>query len=261
MVQHDILGLPCHSELVSESLLNRNSHTMNLIELKGIKKQYHAKMALDGIDMIIREGDLITIFGPNGAGKTTLLKTISGIMSPTEGEIFYNNKVYSKSDIKKETFYLGHKTSLYNALTVLENMDFICRLFSLNHRGESVENILREHGLWEIRKDPVNELSQGTKKRLALAKGFFINPKVFILDEPFTGLDLRWRTSILSKIKELKGQRKSLILSTHLVEEGYELADYVAFLHKGRFLFIKKKEEVAIDEIYGLFHSLGEILK
>lgn len=234
---------------------------MNIIELRGVKKHYHAKTALDGIDIAVREGDSITIFGPNGSGKTTLLKIISGIMSPTEGKVFYNNKVYSESDIKRETFYLGHKTSLYNALTVSENMNFICRLFSLNPGEESVENVLREHGLWERRKDPVNELSQGMKKRLALAKGFLMNPRIFILDEPFTGLDLRWRYSILSKIKNLKGQGKFLILSTHLVEEGYELADYVAFLHKGRFLFIKKKEEVDVEEIYECFYSVGEVLK
>ncbi|GBE40783.1 daunorubicin/doxorubicin resistance ATP-binding protein DrrA [bacterium BMS3Bbin09] len=231
---------------------------MNLIEIRGLKKQYHAKTALNGIDIDIGERDSITVFGPNGAGKTTLLKIISGIMSPTEGNAFYNNKKYSESEMKKEVFYLGHKTSLYNALTVGENMDFICRLFSINHRGESVKNILKEHGLWERRRDPVNELSQGMKRRLALAKGFMTDPKVFILDEPFTGLDLRWRSSILSKIKDIRSQGKTVILSTHLVEEGFELATRVAFLHKGRFLFIKKKEEVKIEEIYGLFDSMGE---
>ncbi len=234
---------------------------MNIIELRGVKKQYHAETALDGIDITVREGDSITIFGPNGAGKTTLLKVISGIMSPTEGKVFYNNKVYSESDIKKETFYLGHKTSLYNALTVQENMHFICRLFSINHRGEFVDSILKEHGLWERRRDPVNELSHGMKRRLALAKGFIINPKVFVLDEPFTGLDLKWRVSVLSKIKDLRDQGKFLILSTHLVEEGYELADYIAFLHKGRFLFIRKKEEVDIKEIKEFFHSPGDALR
>jgi heme ABC exporter ATP-binding subunit CcmA len=231
---------------------------LNIIELRGIKKQYHAKTALDGINMDVKEGDSITIFGPNGAGKTTLLKILSGIMAPTEGRISYNSKSYSESDIKKEIFYLGHKASLYNTLTVLENMDFVCRLFSFNQREKSVEDTLREHGLWERRKDPVNELSQGMKRRLALAKGFIINPRVFILDEPFTGLDLQWRHSILSRIKDIKKNGKSIIVSTHLVEEGYDLADYVAFLHKGRFLFFKKKEEVDIGEIYNLFDTIGE---
>ncbi len=224
-------------------------------------KQYHAKTALNGIDISIGKQDSITVFGPNGAGKTTLLKIISGIMSPTAGNTYYNKKKYSDSDMRKEVFYLGHKTSLYNALTVGENMDFICRLFSINHRAESVRKILKEHGLWERRRDPVNELSQGMKRRLALAKGFITDPKLFILDEPFTGLDLRWRTSILAKIKEISTQGKAIIISTHLVEEGFALAKRVAFLHKGKFLFIKKKEEVKIEEIYRLFDSMGETVK
>ncbi|HDH04244.1 MAG TPA: heme ABC exporter ATP-binding protein CcmA [Nitrospirae bacterium] len=234
---------------------------MNIIELRGVEKQYHSKTALSGIDISVGERDSVTVFGPNGAGKTTLLKIISGLMQPTKGKAFYNNKAYSESDIKKEVFYLGHKTALYNALTVKENMDFTCRLFSLNHRGGSVEKTLREHGLWERRMDPVNELSQGMKKRLALAKGFITNPEVFILDEPFTGLDLGWRSSVLSKIKNIRKQGKSVIISTHLVEEGYALADRVAFLHKGKLLFIKKKEETEIGEIYGLFDSLGENIR
>jgi len=230
---------------------------LNIIELRGVRKQYHAKTALSGIDMYVRQGECITLFGPNGAGKTTLLKIISGIMSPTEGKVLYNDKPYSESDIKKDAFYLGHRTSLYNALTVMENMDFIRRLFSLDRRWQ-VEDILRGHGLWERRNDPVNELSQGMKRRLALAKGFIMNPKIFILDEPFTGLDHRWRSAVLAKIKDIKKQGKSVLISTHLVEEGHRLADRVAFLHRGKFLFIKDREEVDTGEIYGLFDSMGE---
>ncbi len=231
---------------------------MNIIKLKGISKHYHAKTALKGIDMDIGAGACITVFGPNGAGKTTLLKIISGIMAPTEGKAFYNSRSYSESEIKKETFYLGHKTSLYNALTVMENMDFVCRLYSFKQREKSVESALKENGLWERRNDPVNDLSQGMKKRLALAKGFITDPKVVILDEPFTGLDIRWRSTILSKIKEIRRRGKSVIVSTHLVEEGCELADHVAFLRKGKLLFINKREEVDTKEIYRLFASMGE---
>jgi heme ABC exporter ATP-binding subunit CcmA len=234
---------------------------MKILELIGIKKLYHSNAALKGIDLSVEKGNSLSVLGPNGAGKTTLLKIISGIMSPTEGKIIYKNNQSSENDRKKEIFFLGHKNSLYNTLTVLENINFVCRLFSRNNGDTSVENILREHGLWERRNDPVGELSQGMKRRLAIAKGFLINPEIFIMDEPFSGLDIRWRSSTLSKIKDFKRQGKSLVLSTHLVEVGYELADNIAFLHRGKILFIKKKEEVEVEEIKGLFHSLGEILK
>jgi heme ABC exporter ATP-binding subunit CcmA len=227
-----------------------------MLELKEIRKLYHSKAALQGIDLCIRAGDSVTFFGPNGAGKTTLMKIMSGIMSPTEGKVLFNAKRLSESNIRREIFYLGHKNSLYNALTVKENIDFVSRIFRRSNGEAPVDDILREHGFWERRNDPVRELSQGMKRRLALAKCFLMDPKIVILDEPFTGLDLRWRNFILSRVKELKKTGASLILTTHLVEEGYEVADYVGFLHKGRLLLLKKKDEVSIEEVYDLFNSI-----
>ncbi|MEF9426526.1 MAG: ATP-binding cassette domain-containing protein, partial [Candidatus Mariimomonas ferrooxydans] len=120
-----------------------------------------------------------------------------------------------------------------------------------------IEAVLREHGLWERRNDPIWELSQGMKRRVAIIKGFIVEPKIFILDEPFTGLDVRWRRLILLKIKELKKAGKSLVLATHLVEEGYDLADRIVFINKGSLLFIKDKKETNVEEVHELFHSLG----
>ncbi len=229
-----------------------------LLELKGIKKQFHSRPVLNDINLSVKEGESITIFGPNGAGKTTLIKILSGIMSPGEGEILFNGSSSSGPELKKNIFFLGHKNSLYNSLTVIENMDFVNSLFSRSNGSNRIETVLREHGLWERRNDPVKELSQGMKRRAAIAKGFIINPGLLILDEPFSGLDLRWRRSILSKISELKTASKSCVLVTHLVEEGYELADRIAFMNKGKFLFIKDKKEVTVKEICDLFDSLGE---
>jgi heme ABC exporter ATP-binding subunit CcmA len=234
---------------------------MNLLELTGIKKQYHAKTALDGIDLCLGEGDFLTILGPNGAGKTTLLKIMSGIMSPSEGSVKYGNRSSPESDIRKEVSYLGHKNSLYNALSVLENLEFVSRLFSHRNGRSRVEDVLKDSGLWERRNDPVSELSQGMKRRLAIIKGVITEPKVFIMDEPFTGLDLRWRKRITSSIRKFREQGRSLVLTTHLVEEGYELADNIVFLHRGKPLFVKKKSDVKVEDIYDLFDSLGEAVK
>jgi heme ABC exporter ATP-binding subunit CcmA len=231
---------------------------MILIELKGIKKHYHAKPALNGIDLSLRKGEAVTIFGPNGAGKTTLIKILSGIMSPGEGEILFNGDNVRGGGNKKHIFFLGHKNSLYNSLTVSENMDFVNRLFSRTNGSRQIETILREHGLWERRNDPVKELSQGLKRRAAIARGFIANPKVLILDEPFSGLDLKWRRSVVNKINELKSAGKALVLATHLVEEGYELADRIIFLNKGKILFVKDKQEINVQEIQDLFQSFGE---
>lgn len=229
---------------------------MTLLEIRGIKKHFHSRPALNGIDLDIREGESIALFGPNGAGKTTLIKIISGIMTPGEGGISFNGHS-SGSGMKGSIFYLGHKNSLYSTLTVTENMSFVNRLFSRGNGTQRIERVLKEHGLWERRNDPVSELSQGLKRRVAIARGFITDPKVLIMDEPFTGLDLRWRRSVLERIRALKESGKSLVLATHLVEEGYALADRIVFLNRGRILFDRKKRDTDITAILDIFNTLG----
>jgi heme ABC exporter ATP-binding subunit CcmA len=231
---------------------------MILLDLKEISKQYHSTSALNRVSLSMAKGEFLSILGPNGAGKTTLLKIMSGIMSPTSGKILYKDRALSEGAIKKEISYLGHKNSLYNSLSVLENIDFVCQLFSKRNGGSQIENILKNNGLWERRKDPVKELSQGMKRRLALIRGLITDPEVYIMDEPFIGLDLRWRNAALETIKSLKNHNKSLVLTTHLIEEGFDLADTVAFLDKGSLLFIKKKKDIDLEELKGLFYSLGK---
>ena len=125
----------------------------------------------------------------------------------------------------------------YNALTVQENLDFIARLFG-NRKIEMVDTVLQEHGFWERRHALVEELSQGMKRRLAIIKGFLTDQNLLILDEPFAGLDIKWRRSVSNKINDLKKQGKSLVIPTHLAEEGYELADFIASLAAVKATFI-----------------------
>jgi ABC-2 type transport system ATP-binding protein len=233
---------------------------MQLLKLTGIKKEFNNKAALAGIDISVAIGSSLIIFGPNGAGKTTLMKIMAGIMEPSDGEIFYKGKRMSFNGQQSEVYYLGHKNALYNALTVKENLDFTASLFG-KRRTEPVEAVLQEHGFWQTRNALVQELSQGMKRRLAITRGFLTNQSLLILDEPFAGLDIKWRRSISNKINDLKKKGKSLVISTHLAEEGYELADSIAFLHQGKVKFIKKKEELEVSDIRTLFNSTDEELE
>lgn len=230
-----------------------------MLELRGIIKRYHSKTALAGVNLTVREGESLVVFGPNGAGKTTLIKMISGLMSPSDGRVLYRGKPASGADFRRNVFFLGHRNSLYNSLTVRENLDFVRRLFRPVSNGDSpdVDALLLEHGLVEVGDDPVKELSQGTKRRVAIARGFLTGAAIFVMDEPFSGLDLRWRRLVLDRIRALGGTGRSLVLSTHLIEEGYEIADRVAFLDRGRLVFLKKKSETSVGEIDALFHSLA----
>lgn len=224
-----------------------------LLELSGITKLFHGKPALDGVDISVPEGATVTLFGPNGAGKTTLLKIMAGLMLPGQGSVLYRGKNARDNGLKQDVFYLGHKNGLYNGLTVSENMSFILSLFGRGDARTQVDTVLRESGLWERRNDSVSDLSQGMKRRLAIAKSFMCNPSLLILDEPFAGLDLRWRTSVLDRIKELKRLGRSLVLATHLIDEGMELADYVGYLEKGKLRFLSSRDEVAKDRLKDFF--------
>ena len=225
-----------------------------IIELNAIKKLYQSKAALQDVCLSLEHGEAITLFGPNGAGKTTLMKIIAGIMAPTHGKMLYQGKPLSESPSKRETFYLGHKNALYGGLTILENMQFSARLFG-HKDGGMVETVLKEHGFWERRNDTVRELSQGMKRRLALARGFVSSPTLLVLDEPFVGLGIKWRRSVMDKISAMKQAGATLVLSTHLVDEGYELADRILFLDKGRTLLCKRRDEVSVDEIKEMFEG------
>jgi ABC-type multidrug transport system ATPase subunit len=231
---------------------------MNLIELRGIKKSFHSKPALNKINFTLKEGEAVTLFGPNGAGKSTLVRILSGIMVPGEGRIICNGSDSDNGEIRKRTFFLGHKNSLYNSLTVHENMCFANRLFPRINGSAHIEKVLKENGLWERRNDPVKELSQGMKRRVAIARAFIVSPKLLVMDEPFAGLDLTWRRAVVNRVQALKVTGTSLVLATHLVEEGFALADRVAFLHKGSFVFIKDRRDTGMQEIKDLFHSFGE---
>lgn len=231
---------------------------MNMIKLLNVGKVYHSRPALKCVDLGIEDGTMLTLFGPNGAGKTTLLKILAGIMSPSEGRVIYSPELSRHGDVRGSISYLGHKNSLYNELTVLENINFVFRLFGRKNGKEAIEKTLREFGLWERRRDPVRELSQGMKRRLAIAKGFITDSRIFVFDEPFTGLDLRWRDTILSGIRALKAKRKTTIICTHLLEEGYELGNIFAFFHRGSLLFLKRRDEIGLNEIKERFRLLEE---
>ena len=234
----------------------RTEQQESLLELLDITKLYHSKPALDGVSITVRPGAAITVFGPNGAGKTTLMKIMAGIMSAGSGKVLYRGKPAGDSSLQREVFYLGHKNGLYAGLTVLENLRFVAGLFDV--KGDTlVNNVLKEHGLWERRNDPVRELSQGMKRRLAIAKSFLTEPSLLILDEPFAGLDLKWRGAVLQRIRELKAQGRALVIATHLVDEGHELGDYIAYLNKGSLQFFMPKEDISAEEIKRLFNERG----
>ncbi len=209
-----------------------------MLYMKDVSKTYGLRPVLNGINININKAEVFVLFGHNGAGKTTMLKIAAGIMSPTSGKVVYEDDTLRKGGI----FYLGHKNSLYTELTVLENIRFFLSL--RNVAGAAVRDTLSEFGLWQRRNAPVKSLSQGMKRRLALMKAILSGARLIVLDEPFSGLDLRWKDTVLEWLLALSAEGRSLLVATHLVQEGCQIADRVGLLERGELTVMHEKSQI-----------------
>ena len=195
-------------------------------------------MALDGISFSLAPGRTLAIFGPNGAGKTTLLKVLAGLIRPQAGSARVDGG-------RRAIGWIGHQSHLYGHLTVRENLLFWGSLYGLDaaRRSARAADVLARLDLSDRADQPVWSLSRGLLQRAAIAKALVHDPTVLLLDEPFTGLDLAAAEQLRALLGELRGGGgggggggRTLVLATHNVDEGVELATDVAFQRRGRFV-------------------------
>ena len=208
------------------------------VEASGLEKWYGPLPAVRGMDLSLAPGEFLTIFGPNGAGKTTLLRMLCGAVRPTRGRIRIAGEDVAGGghEWRRRIGLLSHQTFLYGGLTAAENLDFYARLYGLADRRERVEAGLRDVGLWERRTDRVRTFSRGMQQRLALARTLLHAPEVVFLDEPYTGLDPHAASMLRQVLARLRDGRRTVVLVTHNLSQGLELADRVAVQVAGRFV-------------------------
>jgi len=193
-------------------------------------------VALDGVSFDLTSGQTLAIFGPNGAGKTTLLKVLAGLIRPQGGSVHVTGG-------RRAIGWIGHQSHLYEHLTVRENLLFWAALYGVPaaRRGPRAAEVLGRLGMARRADQPVWSLSRGLAQRAAIAKALIHDPSVLLLDEPFTGLDLAAAAELRTLLGELRvggaaGGGRVLVLATHNVDEGVELATDVAFQRCGRFV-------------------------
>ena len=188
-------------------------------------------VALDDVSFSLTAGQTLVVFGPNGAGKTTLLKVIAGLIRPQAGSV-------QVAGGRRAMGWIGHQSHLYGHLTVRENLLFWASLYGVPtaRRGARAAEVLRRLGIADRADQPVESLSRGLVQRAAIAKALIHDPSVVLLDEPFTGLDLAAAAEFRTLLGELHGAGRLLVLATHNVDEGVELATDVAFQRRGRFV-------------------------
>jgi ABC-type multidrug transport system ATPase subunit len=190
--------------------------------------------ALDGISFRLATGHTLAVFGPNGAGKTTLLKVLAGLIRPQAGRAHVEGG-------RRAIGWIGHQSHLYSHLTVRENLLFWASLYGVPaaRRGPRAALVLERLGMSDRADQPVWSLSRGLAQRAAIAKALIHDPSILLLDEPFTGLDLAAAAELRALLGELRGGSaggRVVVLATHNVDEGVELATDVAFQRRGRFV-------------------------
>jgi heme exporter protein A len=205
------------------------------LELRNVSKYFGDVAALAGVQLRVEAGDAILLYGPNGAGKTTLLRLLATLARPSVGEVLFGGKhVHRDPAAKAAIGFVSHTTFLYGDLTVRENLRFFGTLFALPGLEKKIDAALEFFDLGDRARTPVRELSRGLQQRVALARAFLHDPQFLLLDEPFTGLDAATVSNLESLMRELPGQGKAVIFSTHDFERGAALSRRLVALEAGR---------------------------
>jgi len=203
-----------------------------LLEVRDLVKRYPATTAVDGVSFSVREGICFGLLGPNGAGKTTTVEIMEGILPPTAGEVRYRGEPLG-ARFREEAGILFQKTALQDFLTVRQCVALFRGLYA---HGLEVDEVLRICALEKLAEREARKLSGGQQQRLLLGIALVNDPAVLFLDEPTTGLDPQARRNFWELVQSIKARRKTIILTTHYMEEAELLCDCVAIMDRGRII-------------------------
>ena len=224
------------------------------IDAENLTKTFENFAAVDRVNLHVDEGEVFGFLGPNGAGKTTTVRMLACLISKTSGRATVGGyEIGNSSDQSKIRGMIGllpENVGLYEELSAYDNLDFYGRYYklSIQKRREQIEYFLKMLGLWEKRDDAAGTFSKGMKQKLAIARALIHDPKVLFLDEPTANLDPEASKTVRDFILELKKEKRTIFLNTHLLDEAERICDRVAIL---------KTKLVAVGSPEDLRHSLS----
>ena len=219
--------------------------SMNAIEIKNLTKEYKDKVAVNKLNLIITEGELFALLGVNGAGKTTTIKMLSGLILPSDGDIYIHQMDMKKNSLKiKEIINISpQETAVAPNLTVKENLYFMAGVYQIKNRDEKINELVKLFKLGDILNKKTKKLSGGMMRKVSIALSLINDPKILFLDEPTLGLDVIARKELWKVINSLKG-KITIILTTHYMEEAESLSDRIGIMSNGKLVDIGTKEEL-----------------
>lgn len=209
--------------------------TDTVIDVRGLTKRFGDRTVVDNFDLKVPRGAIYGFLGPNGSGKTTTIRMVCGLLKPEsgEGEVLGFDVLKESLKIKERVGYMTQKFSLYEDLSIRENLEFISRLYGLDRRAERVDQALADLGLTERQTQLAGKLSGGWKQRLALAACMIHEPELLLLDEPTAGVDPKARRDFWDAIRRYSAQGVTTLVSTHYMDEAVQ-CDSIAYIAYGK---------------------------
>ncbi|MDR3474933.1 MAG: ABC transporter ATP-binding protein [Devosia sp.] len=217
----------------------------HVIEVTGLTKDYGAKRVVDHFDITVPKGAIYGFLGPNGSGKTTTIRMLCGLLTPDDGQgtCLGFDILRDAERIKEQVGYMTQKFSLYEDLSIRENLDFVARMYRLDRRKQRVDKALADLGLADRARQLAGSLSGGWKQRLALAACLLHEPQLLLLDEPTAGVDPKARRDFWDEIRRLSGLGVTVLVSTHYMDEAVQ-CDYIAYIAYGKKLIDGPSAEI-----------------
>ncbi len=218
---------------------------MVAIVTRKLTKKFKDKVAVNEIDLKIKQGELFALLGVNGAGKTTTIKMLSGLILPTSGDIVIDNMNMKKDIFKiKEILNISpQETAIAPNLTVKENLEFMAGVYRIKDKGNKINELIKQFKLDEILTKRAKTLSGGWQRKVSIAISLINDPKILFLDEPTLGLDVIARKELWKIIEGLKG-KITIILTTHYMEEAESLSDRIGIMANGNLVDIGTSKEL-----------------
>ena len=235
-------------KFLSESVVPLAREGKEAVELRGVVKRYHEILAVNQLDLSIKEGEIFGLLGPNGSGKSTTLKMIIGLVTPDSGSVnvFGIDVQKDAVAVKQQVGYVPESPRLYEFLTGIEYLDFIGDIYGMQveEKKNRITEYLRALQLEGREGDMITSYSDGMKQKIALISAFLHKPKLLILDEPLSALDPRSARIVKDFLQELKAQGVTTVMSTHVLEIAQAVCDRIGIMYQGRLLALGNMKEL-----------------